>query len=433
MSKRNTKRVRMITRQEEKKLRRLLAGEEKLLIHMWEIMEGAGFALDGLIHEVGRAAIEAVLDLSAQKVAGPRHQGRTGGDICWYGSQQGKVRLSDRHLQVQKPRLRKRGTGKGGEVAIPAYEQMQRHSVSQRIIDILMSGVSTRNYKRVLGEMAESVGVSKSSISREFIEASAEALETLAGRRYDNVSLLLLYVDGIVIHDRHVILALGVDEEGKKHVLGVREGATENAEVVKGLLEDLVERGLSTSRNYLFIIDGSKALRKAISQVFGDKHPVQRCRNHKIRNVTDHLPEEQKEQVRSVMKAAYRMEWKQGIQKLNQYASWLQVEYPSAAKSLLEGLEETFTVNRLDLSPSLRRCLGTTNLIDNPCSSIRDRIRLVKRWAHGDMLERWVATACLDAEHRFRKIMGYKDLWQLAAVLTSQSTSSDIDREQKVG
>lgn len=433
MGKRSTKRVRVLNKQEEKKLRRVLADEEKLLISMWEIIEGAGLALDDLINEVGRAAIEAVLDLSAQGVAGPRHQGQTGGDIYWYGTQQGKVPLSDRKLHVQKPRLRKRGKGKGGEVPVPAYEQMQRNSVKHRIMDIIMCGVSTRNFKRVIGEITESVGISKSSVSREFIEASAEALETLAGRRFDDLSLLVLYIDGIVINGRHVILALGVDEEGKKHVLGLREGATENAEVVTGLLEDLVERGLSTSRTYLFVIDGSKALRKAITMVLGDKHPVQRCRSHKIRNVVAHLPDEQKDQVKRLMNAAFQLDGKQGMQKLKKYVSWLEIEHPSAAGSLLEGMEEMFTVNRLGLSPSLRRCLGTSNLIDNPCSSLRSRIRLVKRWAHGDMLERWVATACLDAEKHFNKIMGHKDLWQLAAILNPQPAASDLDQERKVG
>jgi transposase InsO family protein len=203
------------------------------------------------------------------------------------------VCLSTQKVRVSKPRLRKKGGGEQAEVSIPAYEAMQSDvALSEKLSSILMRGVSTRNYRDVIPEMAATCGVSKSSVSREFIEASAEQLQALAERRFDDLDLLVIYLDGVHFGGHHVIGAVGVDSEGRKHVLGLAEGATENAVVVKGLLESLVERGVRPDRRRLFVIDGSKALRAAIDAVFGSGDPVQRCRNHKVENVTGHLPQE---------------------------------------------------------------------------------------------------------------------------------------------
>lgn len=191
------------------------------------------------------------------------------------------------------------------------------------------------------------------------------------------------------------------------------EGATENATVVRELLEDMVARGVSPDRKRLFIIDGSKALRTAINAVFGNQHPVQRCRAHKLRNVMDHLPEDQKDQVKSVMRAAWRLDAKSGIARMKKLADWLEREPPSAAASLLEGLEECFTINRLDVPPALHRCLATTNLIESPHAGVRMRTRRVCRWRDGHMVKRWLASALLATEKNFRKVMGYRDLWAL--------------------
>jgi transposase-like protein len=166
-----------------------------------------------------------------------------------------------------------------------------------------MCGVSTRNYDRVIPEMAETVGVSKSAVSREFVEASEAELKALCERRFDDVEILIVYIDGVVMAEHHVIVAVGVDVEGHKHILGIADGASENAAVAKGLLEDLVERGVRPDRRRLFVIDGSKALRSAIDAVYGTNNPVQRCRSHKVRNVMDHLPDELKDSVKAVMKA----------------------------------------------------------------------------------------------------------------------------------
>ncbi|HEX7425269.1 MAG TPA: transposase [Terriglobales bacterium] len=211
---------------------------------------------------------------------------------------------------------------------------------------------------------------------------------------------------------------------GTSHVLGIQQGATENAAVVEDLLQQLVARGVRPEAKRLFVIDGAKALRAAIYRVFGPQHPVQRCRNHKIRNVVERLPEEQKEQVKAAMRASYRLAAKEGIARLKKLADWLEQEQPAAAASLREGLEECFTINRLGLPPSQHRCLATTNLIESPQSGVRMRTRRVCRWRDAAMMQRWVAASFLATEKNFRRIMGWKDLWQLKAILEGQQPAT---------
>ncbi|MFL6448656.1 MAG: transposase [Bryobacteraceae bacterium] len=192
---------------------------------------------------------------------------------------------------------------------------------------------------------------------------------------FDEVELLIIYIDGMHFGEQCVLAAVGVDVEGRKHVLVLREGATENAEAAKDLLQHLVEHGVDPARRRLFIIDGSKALRTAINAVFGAETPVQRCRNHKLRNVLGRLPREQQGQTGSLMRAASKMNPKDGIAKFRQIAGWLEHDYPEAASALLEGVEECFTINRLDVPRSLHRCLVTSNIVDNPHSGVRSRTR----------------------------------------------------------
>lgn len=414
-------------KRETKEIADHLSKNGQLIIPMMELIQTSQAAVDELIDVLGRATIEAVLTISAAEVAGSKHQGKAGGEINWHGSQKGTVQLRDRKVKVNRPRLRRKGGGNGSEVSIPAYERMSSHGrMGEQVLNVLMKNVSTRNYKKVIPEMAETVGVSRSSVSREFIDSSEEQLRELMERRFEDIELLAIYLDGIVFGDHHIICALGVDATGSKHILGIAEGSSENAVAVTNLLSSIVERGVDPGRRYLFVIDGSKALRKGIDDVFGKENPVQRCRNHKIKNVTDNLPDDIADQVKRVMKAAYRLPYKEGIAKLKQQASWLEIEFPGASASLLEGLEETFTINKLDLSPSLRRCLGTTNIIESPNSGVRYRTNRVCRWRDGKMIMRWAASAFLDTERSFRKIQGYKDLWMLKASLNDQvSLASD--------
>jgi putative transposase len=405
----------------ERRLTEFFSRNGQILLPMVDLIEQSRLAVDELVDVAGRATIETVLQLSAEQVAGPRTPGQRRSHLLWHGRQAGRVCLKERKLGVRKPRLREKG---GGEVPIPAYEAMQDAGLGQRMLDVLLRGISTRQYAEVLPEMASTCGVSKSNVSREATEAGEEALQELLERRFDDVDLLVIYIDGMVFGDYHVISAVGVDRAGHKHVLGIQQGATENAAAVEDLLQQLVARGVKPEAKRLFVIDGAKALRAAINRVFGPQHPVQRCRNHKIRNVVERLPEDQKDQVKAAMRAAYRLEAKEGIARLRKLADWLEQEQPAAANSLREGLEECFTLNRLGIPPSLHRCLGTTNLIESPQSGVRMRTRRVCRWRDAAMVERWVAASFLATERNFHRIMGWKDLWQLEAILERKASQN---------
>jgi len=404
-----------------RKLAEFLSRNGQVLLPMVDLIEQSRLAVDELIDVAGRATIETVLQLSAEQVAGPRTPGKQREEVVWHGSQRGRVCLKERKLGVRKPRLREKG---GGEVPIPAYQAMQDVHLGRRMLDVLMRGISTRQYEQVLPEMADTCGVSKSNVSREAAQAGEAALQELLERRFDQIDMLVIYIDGMMFGSQHVISAVGVDSEGHKHVLGMQQGATENAAAVEDLLQQLVARGVKPEAKRLFVIDGAKALRAAIHRVFGPQHPVQRCRNHKTRNVVERLPEDQKDQVKAAMRASYRLEAKEGIARLKKLADWLEQEQPAAAASLREGLEECFTINRLGVPPSLHRCLATTNLIESPQSGVRMRTRRVCRWRDAAMMQRWVAASFLATEKNFRRIMGWKDLWQLKAILGRQTPAT---------
>jgi transposase-like protein len=417
----------------EQELAGYLARSGQILLPMVDLIEQCRLACDELIDVTGRAAIEAVLQLSANHAAGgPAQQGkRRPGEVVFHGRQAGQVMLSDRKLEVERPRLRTRGRT-GREVEIPAYAAMRNgEQMGARMLEILMRGVSTRNYKEVIPTMAETVGVSRSAVSRRVVEASEAEVEALLNRRFDELKLLVIYIDGLIFGDYTGAPsgpgAVGVDVEGNKHVLGIREGATENSTVITALLEDIVARGVDPKRKMLFVIDGSKALRAAVNAVFGAHQPVQRCRAHKLRNVLDYLSKEDRPQVKSVLRAAWKLPPKEGMARIKKLAAWLDQKYPSAASSLVEGLEECFTINRLDVPPSLCRCLATTNIIESPHAGVRIQTRRVTHWQNGNMVLRWMASAFLRTEKRFNKIMGYRDLWTLEAALNpAQPASAEI-------
>ena len=337
---------------------------------MVELIEQSRLAVDEWIDVLGRASVEAVLRLWAEGVAGPAHPGKKGGVVGWHGSQTGTVALAERKRRVSRPRLRNRGVGRDGEVPVPAYEAMQQDGrLARRMREILLCGVSTHQYQHVLPEMAETVGVSKSSVSA---EASEKERKKLCERRWDGIEFLGIYLDGIGFGEHPILAAVGVEYSenppcnGGKHVRGIAEGARENQAVAGGLLERLVAQGLAPQRRYRFVIDGSKALRAAIDAVFGVGNPVQRCRHHKIENVKGYWPKHLKEPGKAALRAAFRLSAPEGMARREKQARWLEREHPDAAASLREGMEERFTINRLGLSVSLCRCLSSTNRIESP-------------------------------------------------------------------
>jgi len=403
-----------------------------MLLPLVDLITEARLAVDEVIDRAGRGLIETILRLSAEQVAGAKTPGKASGQVRWHGRQKGRVRLADRQLRVTRPRLRRK---RGGEVAVPAYQALrQSEQTGAKMFQALLKGVSTRNYREVVPRMADSAGVSRSAVSREAAEAGARLLEQLLDRRWDDVEILVIYIDGMRFGSHHVISAVGVDRAGSKHVLGIQLGATENAAAVKDLLVGLRERGLNTSQRYLFVIDGAKALRAAVDEVFGAGQLVQRCRAHKLRNVIERLPSRDKmllNQTRSLMRAAWRSpQADEGMARMKKLAQMIERDHPEAAASLREGLAETFTINRHDVPPSLHRCLATTNIIESPQSGVRNKTGNVCRWRDGEMTLRWVAGAFLLTEKNFRKIMGYQDLWTLAGILGRGSIAAASRKEQ---
>ena len=315
----------------------------QILMPIVNLIESASQVVQGVIHEIQIQTLETIFSLSAEQIAGARTPGKASGEIRWHGSQRGKIKLADREVKVRRPRLRHKTEG---EVKIPAYEKLrQDRCLQQHMLGALMRGISTREYDEVLPEMAETVGVSRSSVSRQAVEASAEQLQRLRERRWDTPEILVIYIDGQRFGTHHILSAVGVDREGYKHILGIEAGATENAAAVKRLLRHLRDQGLPTDRTYLFVIDGAKALRAAIDEVFGAAQHVQRCRNHKLRNVLEELPQEQQGQTLNLMRAAWKVTTpEEGEKRLEQLARFLEHDHESAACSLREGIAEMFTL-----------------------------------------------------------------------------------------
>jgi transposase-like protein len=394
-----------------------------------ELLIDAQQQLHDFTHAVGVAAIEGLLELSATQVAGEPHPGKASpeGSVRRHGHQNGVVVMGKSKLRVKRPRLRSipGEKEKTREVEPPAYAALKNDpALAGRVMEVALGGgVSTRKYKKTLDITAGAVGISKSQVSRELKKAMTVALEQVQARVIPGADILAVYIDGFVVGSTHVIGAIGVKKDGTKRVLGVREGASENLAVVEALLVDLRDRGLTADSPRLFILDGGKALRAAVDGVYGKNAAVQRCRNHKLRNVLDHLPEKQRAHAKLVLRAAFNLEEaSKGIEKLRQYACDLERGgAASAAGSLREGLEELFTVQALGLPRELRRCLATTNLLDAAHSGTRGLLRRVSTWRDGAMAQRWVAAAMVETEKHFKKVHGYKQLWMLESNLKAWS------------
>ena len=367
----------------------------------------AQLSIDDLLGQLSRSFLEQLLVLSAQSVAGAKHPGRQTGDVRWHGAQGGVVALGHSKLQLKRPRLR----SAKGEVEVPAYAALARDGeLSRRIADILVCNVSTRKYARVVHRCADELGISKSAVSRQFVKQSAQAWAQLMGRDLSQIDFVAMYVDGIIVARHHIIAAVGVDAQGDKHVLGLAPGSSENAKVVKDLLSGLAQRGLDLNIARLWVIDGSKALRSGIEQLCGKDAKVQRCRIHKIRNVSERLPKDRAEQVRWLMKQAFKLDAPKGRQRLKELANDLKAQHPDAAASALEGLDEMFTITELGITGELARCLGTTNVIESPNSVVRRVSGRVTNYKDAEMALRWTAAGFLEAEKSFRKLRGHDDL-----------------------
>lgn len=408
-------------------VKEMFANGGQMVLPILSLVTEARAQLEDVLGEVNREILESLLLASAEERAGAKTPGRASGEVRWYGTQGGRLPLGDRHVRLRRPRLR----DGAGEVAIPAYECLKRDAgAGARLGRLVMAGVSTRKYAEVIAPMAQSVGIKRSSVSRKLVAAAEAAMAKLAERRFDAIDILAVYIDGIRIAGQMIVVAVGLDLVGTKHLLGIKPGDTENAAVVKALLSDLVERGIAQDKRRLFIIDGAKALKSAIQSVYGEAAAIQRCRTHKVRNVLEAIAEKTvRAQTGAVMRAAFKLPAKEGKRKLQTHAAWLKAEHADAAGSLLEGIDEMFTVNDLGLTPALTRCLATTNIVENPNGTLRVITRRVSRWRDRNMIERWAALAYLEAERRFRKIQGHRDIWILGQALGR--TEQQVDRQTK--
>ena len=363
-------------------------------------------ALYDTVIGAGLACVDEVLETERVALCGERYEHLADRQALRAGHVASSLVLGGRRVAVQRPRAR---SVAGRELRLPSWREWSaRDPLEQRAVEQMVLGVSTRGYARSLEPLPEAVavrGVSKSAVSERFVYGTERKLAELMSRELRQLRVVALLIDGVHFGEHVVLAAVGVDEHGDKHVLGLREGATENAAAVRALLADLVERGLDTNRSLLIVIDGAKALHKAVVEVFGAHGLIQRCREHKKRNVTDALPERLRAAVRSAMNQAYATrDTKRARRLLEGLARRLEHQHPGAASSLREGLEETLTVMRLRLPENLERVLSSTNLIENLFSRVREIGRRVRRWQSGTMVLRWSAAAVLEAERGFRKI-----------------------------
>jgi putative transposase len=391
------------------------------LVQVWEELQPEVEHLTGL---AGLKIIRAVIEDEVMRRVGPRHHpGVERGCLRW-GQQAGYVVFGGQKVAVERPRVR---TREGEEVQLDSYARLQHDGRRQRAVrEGIVAGLSTRNYHRAVDSVLDGYGIEKSSVSRQFVAASAAQLKKLYERRLEKLDLVAILIDGIHLGQQVLVVALGIETSGKKQVLGVWQGATENTTVVKELLEDLVARGLNPDRRYLFVIDGAKALRAGIERVFGERAEVQRCQIHKRRNVKEHLPKSAQGDTDRRIRNAYAMTgYAEAKAELGKIFRQLERINPSAAHSLEEGLEETLTVHRLGVGTLLRQTLGSSNPIESCLSTVERVARNVKRWRAGDHALRWTATGLLEAEKKFRKVKGYRELEKLQSKLNPSLTQQE--------
>lgn len=382
-------------------------------------MVDARCALHEAVLTAGMSVLAAMLEDERTALCGPRYAHDAERSAGRAGHVDGELALGGRRVSIRRPRVR--GID-GREVPLKTWEQLaSTDHLQARAVEQMVLGVATRKYARSLEAPPSGVrsrGTSRSAVSRRFVAATKAKLAEMMSQDLSALNVSIVMVDGIHVGEHVVLVALGIDDAGSKHILGLYEGATENATCCTGLLSDLQARGVRTDRATLFVIDGSKAIAKAIRKVFGAHAIIQRCQVHKRRNVLDHLPESMKKSVGRTISSAYKStDAKRAQRMLEALARQLERKHPAAAASLREGLEETLTVVRLGLTGWLARTLATTNPIEFINGRVRKTTHNVDRWDGGDMVLRWLAVALVEASKTFRKLRGHADMPKLIAAL----------------
>jgi transposase-like protein len=389
----------------------------ELPVRLVDVIQGVSAEIEQLAGQAGLLIMQAVMDAEVVQLAGLKGRHQSDQPNSRWGSQRGCAVLGGRKVALRRPRVR---TDDGCEVPLQSYARFQSPPRRQTsIVRQLVHGISTRKYERAIERFTDGYGVSKSAVSREWVTATSGSLRALCERRIDQLPpIAVLLIDGVEYAGECIVIALGVDARGQKHVLGLVQGATENAVVVQQLLDELMDRGLDAEAKRLYVLDGSKALRKAVRRTFGERSPVQRCQVHKRRNLKRYLSPEYERTVDQRLMAAYAMkDYAQARKLLLGTVEWLKGINPSAAASLRDGLEETLTLHRLQCPELLRRSFSSTNIIESAISVVRTATQRVKRWRGGDMRLRWSAAGLLATEKRFRRVRGYKSMATLVSAI----------------
>ena len=386
---------------------------------------------------VGIQTLARLMEQDVEAVAGPKGKHNPDRTAYRHGSQKTSIPMGSQRIDIERPRVRSLETKQ--ELPIPSYEAFASDDeLLEAALHRMLYGLSSRDYEHgidTVKDVAVSTGTSKSTISQRFIKASAKEAQKVLRRRFDEEAIPVLFIDGIVLGEYTAIVVLGVTAAGQKTIMGVRIGSTENSQVCRDLLTDLVDRGLVYEKGLLAIIDGSKALHKALQDVFGSQVLIQRCQVHKLRNVQGYLPKHQQDWVKRQLSKAWASETAaDAVRQLRSLATNLEHQHPDAAASLREGLEETVTILRMDLPGLLQRSLRSTNAIESAFSIVAKNIKNVKHWKNGTMVQRWMCSALLDAEQRTHRLRGYRSTSLLMAEierLTMPTDSKDTANESK--
>ena len=415
------------SQQAVKRLERMAAEgnpDVQLVLPMAETLGWLRKGVGELIRQAGLQMMELMMEEEVRALVGERSQPQPERTANRWGTEKGYCVVMGQKVPIERPRVR---TTEDREVRLGTYEMFHRgEPLTETVWEKLMLGLSTRKYGQAVREFTEAYGLEKSAISEHFIEASRTKLKEMLERKLDKLKLCALQIDATPFAGQQMVAVLGISQDGRKTILGIRQGATENATVVGELLGDLANRGLDFSEPRLYLLDGGKALSSAVKKYAGESAAIQRCQVHKRRNVLDHLTDEQKPSVAKKLNTAYGMEDHAAAKlALTQLHRELMDLNPSAARSLEEGLEETLTVHRLHIPFQLRKSLASTNIIESAFSIVERVCSNVKRWHGGDQRERWVGSGLLVAEKQFRRIQGHKQipflLRELEALLPSKS------------
>jgi putative transposase len=381
----------------------------QMVLPMAEMMGWLRKGVGELIRQAGLQLMDLLMQEEVRELVGERSQRQADRIANRWGSEGGYCVVMGQKVPVQRPRVR---TTDDKEVRLGSYEMFHRgEPLTETVWEKLMLGLSTRKYGQAIRQFTEAYGLEKSAVSEHFIEASRAKLKDMMERRLDQIRLCALLIDATPFEGQQMVAALGIAQDGRKMILGLRQGATENATVVSELLSDLVSRGLDFTEPRLYVLDGGKALTAAVKKHAGESAPIQRCQVHKRRNVLDHLSEEQRPAVAKKLNAAYALEdYAAAKQAINLLHRELMDLNPSAARSLGEGMEETLTVHRLHVPMQLRKTLASTNVIESAFSIVEQVCKNVKRWHGGDQRERWVGSGLLVAQKQFRRVTGHKQI-----------------------